>query len=167
MIFRVDYFFLEKKSIVDEAQKRKQPGPVTVARVSKGAQVQEKAKSVVDYEVYVKTSDEMGAGTDSNVFISLFGDKTELVNMQLKNPERKDLFEKNALDVFVLDKQIDIGKVRFKQFISQKSLFIVQLIYFCLILFLAQEDQNRSRWQKQRLFLETRLCKSLLQQHSL
>lgn len=54
----------------------------------------------------------MSSGTDANVFISLFGDKGELANLQLKNPEIKDLFEKDSLDVFVLDKLADIGKVR-------------------------------------------------------
>lgn len=72
----------------------------------------QKPISQIDYEIQVKTCDEMSAGTDSNVFITLVGDKAELADLQLKNPERSILFEKNNLDLFVLDKLVDIGKVR-------------------------------------------------------
>lgn len=67
--------------------------------------------NLIDYDIHVKTADEMSAGTDSNVFVTLVGEKGELPNMQLKNPERKSLFEKGSLDSFVLDKLVDIGKV--------------------------------------------------------
>lgn len=71
----------------------------------------EKSSSLVDYEVHVKTSGDMNSGTDANVFISLIGDKTTLSELQLKSTTKKDLFERDSLDVFVLDKLVDIGKV--------------------------------------------------------
>lgn len=80
--------------------------PVTVQKT------QDKINSQIDYEIQVKTCDEMSAGTDSNVFITLVGEKGELANLQLKNPDRNNLFEKNNLDLFVLDKLVDIGKLK-------------------------------------------------------
>lgn len=117
--------FKEKKASVDEAQNKKPPvatasqKPATIQPPPKQQQQQatkEKEKeatkgSTINYEIHVKTSGDMSSGTDANVFISLFGDKGELPNLQLKNPEIKDAFEKDSLDVFVLDKLADIGKV--------------------------------------------------------
>ena len=119
--------FKEKKASVDEAQNKKPPvatasqKPATIQPPPKQQQQQQATKekeketpkgATINYEIHVKTSGDMSSGTDANVFISLFGDKGELPNLQLKNPEIKDSFEKDSLDVFVLDKLADIGKVR-------------------------------------------------------
>lgn len=51
------------------------------------------------------------AGTDANVFISLFGDKNKIVKHQLKKPDSgKDPFEKGHKDEFSFEDE-DIGKV--------------------------------------------------------
>lgn len=66
------------------------------------------------YEVHVKTSDETGAGTDSNIFMSLKGASGELANVELKTyvfDKNKNIFEQNQVDKFVLYTK-DIGKVR-------------------------------------------------------
>ena len=61
----------------------------------------------------MKTADESGAGTDSNVFLTLKGSSGELANVELKNHllyKTKKLFEQNQTDKFVLYSK-DIGKV--------------------------------------------------------
>jgi hypothetical protein len=68
-------------------------------------------KPNVDYEIQIKTANEMSAGTDSNGFISLYGSDGELVDLQLKNGSNKNAFEKNNLDVFSLGQLADIGTV--------------------------------------------------------
>lgn len=89
----------ELKSANDEAQYKQKPA--------------ETKKTLVNYQIQVKTANEMSAGTDSNVYISLYGSNGELTDMQLKNDQNKKLFEKNSLDVFDLDQLVDIGKVIF------------------------------------------------------
>ena len=88
------------------------PPPKPVEKpVSKSPPPPAKPLPPVDYEIQVKTSDEMSAGTDANVFISLFGDRGELKDLSLKSEGKGNLFEKNSLDIFTLKKQTDIGKV--------------------------------------------------------
>jgi hypothetical protein len=64
----------------------------------------------IKYEVEVKTADEMGAGTDSNVYLSIHGDKSEAKKLQLSNSRGK-LFEQGSLDKIDLELK-DIGKVK-------------------------------------------------------
>jgi hypothetical protein len=55
----------------------------------------------------------VSAGTDANVYISLFGEKSKIVRHALKNSETgSDPFEKAQKDDFIFDGD-DIGKVRF------------------------------------------------------
>lgn len=83
--------------------------------------------NVKRYEVHVKTSDETGAGTDSNIFMSLKGASGELANVELKTyvfDKNKNIFEQNQVDKFVLYTK-DIGKVRKnKKLWSQMWLFV-------------------------------------------
>jgi hypothetical protein len=59
----------------------------------------------------------MGAGTDANVFLSLYGDKNKIVRHQLKNPQsERDLFERDHKDDFVFEDN-DIGRVSFIDFL--------------------------------------------------
>merc|ERR1712096_199457 len=53
------------------------------------------------YIVTVKTGDKFGAGTDANVYIQLFGESGETVEMKLDNA--KDNFETGKTDNFSLD----------------------------------------------------------------
>ncbi len=66
----------------------------------------------IKYEVEVKTADEMGAGTDSNVYLSIYGEKSEAKKLQLSRSIGK-LFEKGSLDKFDLDLK-ELGKVGIK-----------------------------------------------------
>lgn len=47
--------------------------------------------SVIPYEIHVFTGKELGAGTDANVFIQIYGDGKKTEEMQLRN--RSDNFE--------------------------------------------------------------------------
>ena len=55
-------------------------------------------KSEIVYNVWVWTSDERGAGTDANVFITLYGKKGKTDEMQIGNAT--DNFEQGQLDKF-------------------------------------------------------------------
>lgn len=55
----------------------------------------------------------VGAGTDANVYISLFGDKSKIERNVLKSPKSgKNPFERNQKDEFIFEND-DIGKVCF------------------------------------------------------
>ncbi len=66
----------------------------------------------VKYEVEVRTADELGAGTDANVYLSIHGEKGEQSRIVLQtNKSGKNKFEKGSVDNFDLELQ-DVGKVR-------------------------------------------------------
>ena len=63
------------------------------------------------YDVEVKTADELSAGTDGEILLSIYGNQGEELKVPLnKSWNHKDLFEKNALDKFELELK-DIGKI--------------------------------------------------------
>ncbi len=67
----------------------------------------------------------VSAGTDANVYISLFGEKSKIVRHALKNSETgSDPFEKAQKDDFIFDGD-DIGKVRFVWFYYEKYFFSI------------------------------------------
>ncbi|UJR35342.1 hypothetical protein I4U23_028101 [Adineta vaga] len=71
------------------------------------------APNAVDYEVTVKTADKRGAGTDANVFLSMFGDKTKTERHELKETMDRTLnrFESGATDRFKIHAP-DVGKIK-------------------------------------------------------
>ncbi|CAF3318438.1 unnamed protein product [Rotaria socialis] len=71
------------------------------------------AENATEYEITVKTADKRSAGTDANVYISLFGDKDKLERRQLKEAiDRKlNLFESGATDRFQVF-AVDFGKLK-------------------------------------------------------
>lgn len=91
-------------------------------------QAKKPSESQVKYQVTIKTGDKTGAGTDSAVRLSIYGDKSQIESVQLDqnvavNAKKKNLFEKNSLDEFQLNGD-NIGTV--------KSLF---LLYYYFISF--------------------------------
>ncbi len=59
----------------------------------------------------MKTADELGAGTDSNVYLTIIAEKGEHSKVPLNNSKSgKNKFEKGSLDKFDLDLK-DSGKV--------------------------------------------------------
>jgi len=60
----------------------------------------------------VKTSDVSGAGTDANVFVTLFGMNGDTGELHLKKSETyKDPFENNQLDVFTIKDLLSVGEL--------------------------------------------------------
>ncbi len=75
----------------------------------------------IKYEVDIKTGDDIGSGTDSNVFLSIFGDKGDLQKVHLHTAKNnKNKFEKGGLDKFDLELK-DVGKVH----LTQKRVFFI------------------------------------------
>jgi hypothetical protein len=66
----------------------------------------------IPYTVIVQTGSKISSGTDANVFISLFGEKSKIVRRALKKPNGGwNPFEKDQKDEFLFEDD-DIGKVR-------------------------------------------------------
>ena len=70
-----------------------------------------KASSLVPvkYEIIVITADQKGAGTDANVFITLYGTNGDSGRRQLRQKFR-NLFEREQADRFVLE-MLDMGEL--------------------------------------------------------
>lgn len=68
-----------------------------------------KARSLVPvrYEIIIITADEKGAGTDANVFITVYGSNGDSGRRQLRQKFR-NLFERGRTDRFLLE-MLDVG----------------------------------------------------------
>ena len=66
------------------------------------------------YHLAIKTGDEKNAGTDSSVWVQVYGDKGDTGHVQLKKSGMmENLFERGQTDYFTLEAG-DVGKVRRK-----------------------------------------------------
>ncbi|PAA79474.1 hypothetical protein BOX15_Mlig008366g2 [Macrostomum lignano] len=64
------------------------------------------------YEVRVQTGDKLGAGTDANVFLTLFGSEADSGERELSSSEtHRNKFERKNEDIFKL-KAVDLGELR-------------------------------------------------------
>ncbi|CAF3582320.1 unnamed protein product [Rotaria sordida] len=72
-----------------------------------------KEENAVEYEITVRTADKRSAGTDANVFLSLFGDKDKLERRQLKESldQARNLFEQGATNRFQIY-AADVGQIK-------------------------------------------------------
>ncbi|RNA20949.1 lipoxygenase homology domain-containing 1 [Brachionus plicatilis] len=74
--------------------------------------------SIINYNVAVKTSDILGAGTDSDIFIKIYGQyrKSDFVELK-KSLTHRNMFEKGNRDVFELKEEFfgEIIKIKVKQ----------------------------------------------------
>ncbi|XP_043937953.1 lipoxygenase homology domain-containing protein 1 isoform X2 [Protopterus annectens] len=61
------------------------------------------------YHVMVKTSDVMGAGTDANVFLVVFGENGDTGTLPLKESNFTNKFERNQMDVFIFSDMLSLG----------------------------------------------------------
>lgn len=70
-------------------------------------------ENAVEYEITVKTGDKRGAGTDANVFLSIYGDKDKLERRQLEKSleQSRNLFEHSAINRFQIY-TADVGKIK-------------------------------------------------------
>ena len=67
----------------------------------------------VTYEVEVRTGKVPGSGTDSNVFIRIFGEHADTGVIQLKtSATNKNKFEIGSVDLFIIEAE-EIGQVRY------------------------------------------------------
>lgn len=65
------------------------------------------ALAAVKYEIIVFTGDKFGAGTNANVFITLYGENGNTGKRALTQSMR-DLFERKQVDKFTLE-AVDLG----------------------------------------------------------
>ena len=79
---------------------------------SSASLVPKPAVAVTDYRISVKTSDRVGAGTDANVFILLFGTNGDSGDLHLEKSETNtNPFERNKEDVFTVKGILSLGEV--------------------------------------------------------
>jgi len=72
----------------------------------------EEVLTETSYKVNVKTGDVIGAGTDANVFMIIFGENGDSGELALKNSETyKDKFERNHTDVFTFKNLLSLGEL--------------------------------------------------------
>lgn len=55
--------------------------------------------SFTEYEITVITGDKIGAGTDANVYITIYGKNGQTAKLPLKS-KTKNVFERNTSDIF-------------------------------------------------------------------
>jgi hypothetical protein len=65
-----------------------------------------------DYEVSVKTGNKTGAGTDSNIFITIFGGNGNTIETRLNGLISGNAFERNQTDKVTLKGLADVGELR-------------------------------------------------------
>ena len=68
------------------------------------------SNSMLTYTVRVYTSDISRAGTDANVFMTLYGEKGDTGEKELIKSENIDKFERNRLDTFKIE-AVDLGRL--------------------------------------------------------
>jgi hypothetical protein len=99
-----DYFFLcgkwlstseEDKKIEREIPASNEDGVCTVP--------------LIDYKIQVKTGNRWGAGTDANVYISVYGNKGDTGKRMLSKPG--NCFERDQMDEFGVQ-AVDIGEIQ-------------------------------------------------------
>ena len=110
---------------------------------------EEDDKKLIKYDISMKTADEMGAGTDSNVLISIFGDRNDELNVPLKeNKSKRDPFEKGRFDHFEAQLK-NVGKVSIQKIIEQKVLnkiqFLATILFFIQIKKIAVEIDAKTK----------------------
>lgn len=66
-----------------------------------------------DYKFQIKTASDISSGIDANVFISLFGNEGELVDLEMKSKTKdKNTFERGKIDTFDLSGLNSVGKLK-------------------------------------------------------
>ena len=90
-----------------------------------------------DYEVTVTTADKFGAGTDANVFITVYGKKGTSKKMQLRD-KSKNNFESGDTDKFQVRVDRDTGpltKIRCIFYYTLRFYYLlIHIICTCLLI---------------------------------
>ncbi len=74
----------------------------------------------LEYEIVVVTGNVKGAGTDANVFLTIFGKTAQSQKLPLRNRENENPFERNKSDVFIL-KSNCVGQMTKIRYINAPS----------------------------------------------
>jgi hypothetical protein len=95
--------------------------------------------SETNYKISVKTSNVKGAGTDANVFVTLFGDNGDSGPLHLKKSEtNKSPFENDQNDVFVFNDILSLGELaKCRVWHDNKGLYLnitSQSVCYCIVL---------------------------------
>ena len=85
----------------------------------------------------MKTSNVKGAGTDANVYVTLFGDNGDTGPLHLKKSDtNKSPFENDQLDVFVFNDILSLGELsKCRVWHDNKGLYLDILsarIHYCI-----------------------------------
>jgi hypothetical protein len=86
----------------------------------------------IKYVIRVKTGHGLNAGTDSSVFLTIFGNKTKTEQIQLSKGSAKregKLFDKAKLDEFHVMAP-NVGQVNFLLF-NNRSFYLSNLLMLC------------------------------------
>jgi hypothetical protein len=90
----------------------KPPLPKATQQNAQSAVSSARKMDLTNYEVQIKTADDMGAGTDDSVYITLFGTSGDLASILLnESATNKNPFERGQLDRFFLNDVDDVGNV--------------------------------------------------------
>ncbi|CAF0922726.1 unnamed protein product, partial [Brachionus calyciflorus] len=66
-----------------------------------------------DHKFQIKTASDISSGIDANVYISLFGNEGELLDLQMKSKSKdKNTFERGKIDTFDLSGLNSVGKLK-------------------------------------------------------
>ncbi|XP_006891751.1 PREDICTED: lipoxygenase homology domain-containing protein 1 isoform X2 [Elephantulus edwardii] len=84
----------------------------------------EEMMEYTSYTVSVKTSDILGAGTDANVFIIIFGENGDSGTLALKQSANWNKFERNSTDTFNFSDMLSLGHLcKLRVWHDNKGLF--------------------------------------------
>ncbi|KAM7126032.1 lipoxygenase homology domain-containing protein 1 isoform 1-T1 [Molossus nigricans] len=84
----------------------------------------EEMMETTSYTVSVKTSDILGAGTDANVFIIIFGENGDSGTLALKQSGNWNKFERNNTDIFNFSDMLSLGHLcKLRVWHDSKGLF--------------------------------------------
>ena len=78
----------------------------------------------VEWEVRVFTADRRFAGTDANVFITLYGRRGVAMKQQLRTTTMKNAFERGKEDTFLITTN-DVGPISKIRYVQLKYRFLL------------------------------------------
>jgi len=83
---------------------------------------------IVEYEVVTVTGNARGAGTNANVFLTIFGKSGQTPKLALRNSDHDDMFERSQSDVFHLKTKCvgPLNKIRCRM-ISNENKVVVDI----------------------------------------
>lgn len=103
-------YFFNCDSLIPLKRKRKYFKVFEVTKTTESFASKVQSLVPVKYEVIVTTGYEPGAGTDANVFVTIFGSSGDTGKRELKQKTR-NLFERGGTDRFFLE-TLELGELR-------------------------------------------------------